>query len=166
MGRAVGADEACAIEHETHRQPLDGDVVDDLVVGALQEGRIDRHKRFVALRSQSGRKRYAVLLGDADIEGASRECLLEDVDTGAGRHRGGNGNDAVVLLRLLDQALAEYLCVGRRVGLGFDLLAGRDVELDYAVIFVVGLLGRRITLALLGHDVDQNRAFFGIADVL
>ena len=41
MGRAVGADQPGAVDREAHRQALDRDVVDDLVVAALQEGRID-----------------------------------------------------------------------------------------------------------------------------
>ena len=42
VGRAIGADQPGAVHREAHRQILDRDVVDDLVVGALQEGRIDR----------------------------------------------------------------------------------------------------------------------------
>ena len=92
--------------------------------------------------------------------------LAEDVDAGARRHRRGDGDDLVVLLRLLHQAFAEHLGVGRRVRLGLDLLAGRDVELHDAVIFVVGGFRRRVALALLGHDVDEDRPFFGVAHVL
>ena len=39
--RPVGADQPGAVHREAHRQILDRDVVDDLVVGALEEGRID-----------------------------------------------------------------------------------------------------------------------------
>ncbi len=48
MRRAVGADEAGAIDGETDGQILDGDVVDDLIVAALQECRINRGERTVA----------------------------------------------------------------------------------------------------------------------
>ena len=74
MGRAVGADEAGAIDGEAHRQALDRDVVHDLVVGALQEGRIDRGERLEALRRQARGEGHAMLLGDADVEGALREA--------------------------------------------------------------------------------------------
>jgi hypothetical protein len=47
MGRAVGADQPGAVDREAHRQLLDRDVVHDLVVGALQEGRIDRANGFM-----------------------------------------------------------------------------------------------------------------------
>ena len=89
----------------------------DLVVGALQEGRVDRAERLVAFGREAGREGHGVLLGDADVEGAVRELLAEQVEPGAGRHRGGDGDDLVVLPRLLDQALGEHLGVGRRVGL-------------------------------------------------
>ena len=157
MGRPVGADEAGAVDREAHRQALDRHVVHDLVVGALQEGRIDRRERLEAFGREAGGEGHRVLLGDADIEGALRERLLEQVEAGAGRHGGGDGDDLVVLLRFLDQALGEHLGVGRRVRLGLGLRAGDDVELDDAVILVGGALGRRVALALLGDDMDQDR---------
>ena len=46
--RSVGADKAGAVHREAHRQPLDRDVVHHLVVGALQEGRIDGGERLQA----------------------------------------------------------------------------------------------------------------------
>src|SRR6266567_771921 len=40
-------------------------------------------------------------------------------------------------------------------------------ELGDAVPFVVGLLGREVPVALLGHDMDEDRPGFGaVADVL
>ena len=101
MRRTVGADQAGAVEREAHRQALDRHVVHDLVVGALQEGRVDRAERLVAFGGKPGREGHRVLLGDADVEGAMRERLAEDVDAGAGRHRGGDRDDPVVLLASL-----------------------------------------------------------------
>ena len=49
MRRAVSADETGAVHRKAHRQLLDRDVVHDLVVGALQEGRVDRNEGLVAL---------------------------------------------------------------------------------------------------------------------
>ena len=73
MGRAVGADEAGAVERKAHRQLLDGDVMHDLVIGALQEGRIDRGERLEAFGRQTRGEGDAVLLGNADIERARSE---------------------------------------------------------------------------------------------
>ena len=49
---------------------------------------------------------------------------------------------------------------------GLDLRAGDHVESVDAVIFVGGGLGRRVALALLGHDMDEHRAVGQIAHVL
>ena len=166
MGRAVGADEAGAVDGEAHGQALDRDVMHDLVVAALQEGRVDRAERLVAFGRKTGGEGHRVLLGDADVEGAVRERLVEDVDAGAGRHRRGDGDDLVVLLGFLDEALAEHVLIGRRVRLGLGLGAGRDVELDDGVVLVGGGFRRAVALALLGHDVDQDRAGLHVADVL
>ncbi len=84
MRRPVGADEAGAVDGEAHRQPLDGDVVHDLIVGALQERRIDGGERLQALGGETGGERHRVLLGDADVEGALGKLLAE---AGRGRCR-------------------------------------------------------------------------------
>ena len=81
MGRAVGADQPGAVDREAHRQVLDRDVVDDLVVGALQEGRIDRAERPHALRGEAGGEGHRMLLGDADVEGAVGECALANLSS-------------------------------------------------------------------------------------
>ncbi len=109
MGRAVGADQAGAIEHEAHRQALDRDVVHDLVVGALQEGRVDGGERLEALRRQAGRESHRVLLGDADVEGALRKALAENVDAGAARHGRRDGDDALVRSASLTSASPNTL---------------------------------------------------------
>src|SRR5262245_25134762 len=79
MRRPIGADKSGPIHHETYRQLLNGDVVHDLIVGSLQEGRIDRAERLVTLRRQTGRECHRMLLGDSDVESAIRECLAKNV---------------------------------------------------------------------------------------
>ena len=54
MGRTIGADQTGSIDRETHRQFLNGDIVHDLIVAALQKGRVDRGEGFVALGGQPG----------------------------------------------------------------------------------------------------------------
>ena len=166
MGRAVGADQAGAVDGKAHRQVLDRDVMHDLVVAALQEGGVDGAERLVAFGRKTGGKGHRMLLGDADVEGAVGERLVEDVDAGARRHGRGDADDLVVLLRFLDEALAEHVLIGRRVRLGLGLRAGGDVELDHRMIFVGGGFRRAIALALLRHDMDQDRAGLHVAHVL
>ena len=73
----------------------------------------------------------------------------------------------VVALRLGDQRLGEDLRVGRRRRRG--ALACSPVttsNFDDAVILVGRRLGRRVALALLGDDVDQDRPVsLGVAHV-
>ena len=137
MGRAVGADEAGAVDGEAHRQRLDRDVVDDLVVGALQEGRIDRGERLQALGGEAGGEGHA----RAARRCRHRSCARES----ASANRSSPVPDGIAavmatilssVLGFLDQALGEDLGVGRRVRLRLGLRAGDDVELGDAVILV------------------------------
>ena len=79
VGRAVGADEAGAVDGEAHGQALERDVVHDLVVAALQEGRVDRGEGLHAGGGEAGGEGDGVLLGDADVEAALGEALGEEV---------------------------------------------------------------------------------------
>ena len=73
MGGAVGADQAGPVHGEADRQILDRDVVDDLIVGALEEGRIDGAEGPVALGGEAGGEGHGMLLGDPDVEHPVRE---------------------------------------------------------------------------------------------
>ena len=75
MGRAIAAHQPGAIQREHHRQILQGDVVNELIVGALQERRVDRDDRLEALAGETRRERHRVLFGDRHVEIAVRESL-------------------------------------------------------------------------------------------
>ena len=138
----------------------------DLVVGALQEGRIDGAERSIAFRRQPRREGHRVLLGDADIEDPVGKDRLHPVEPGPLGHGGGDADDFLVAPRRVHQRVAEDAGVGGRVGLGLGLRAGDDVKRRHAVILVVGRLGGRIALALLGHHMDQHRSVLHLAHVL
>ena len=166
MGRAVGAHEPGAIDGEAHRQLLDRHVMHDLVIGALQEGRVDRGERPHALGRQPGGEGHRMLLGDADIEAALGELLGELVEPGARRHGRVDGDDLLVLLGHLDQRVGEHLGVARRARRRLHLRARDDVELADAVILVGRLLGRPVAVALLGDEVHEHRpVVVGVAQV-
>ncbi|GJD98052.1 hypothetical protein OCOJLMKI_5291 [Methylobacterium iners] len=165
MGGAVRAHQTRPVQAEAHGQVLQRDIVHDLVIGPLQEGRVDRHERLVALGGEPARKRDGVLLGDADVEGAGRVGTPEQVDAGAAGHGGCDRHHLGIGIRRLDQALAEHPRVGRGVGLGLGLDAGDHVELDHAVVAVGAGFRRCVALALLGDDVQQDRALVGVPHV-
>ncbi len=165
VGGAVGTDEAGPVEREHHRQVLDRDVVDQLVVAALQEGRVDRDHRLHALAGQTAGEGHRMLLGDADVEVALGEALLELDHARALAHRRRDADQALVLRRHVAQPLTEHLReggLGRRRGL-LDAFGG--VELARAVVRDRVGLGQLVAVALLGDDVQELRAL-AVAQVL
>ena len=119
MGLAVLPDEAGAVDRKAHRQFLDRDIVHDLVVGALQEGRVDRRERLHTLGREAGGEGHRVLLGDADIEAALGKPIAEEVEPGARRHRRGDRDDPLVFLGFLDQRFGEHGGVCGAFGVDF-----------------------------------------------
>ena len=114
MSRPVVAHQAGAVHREHHVQLLQADVMDDLVEAALEEGRVDRRHRLRALEGQPGGEQHGVLLRDAHVVVALGERLLEAVEAGAGVHRGGDPDHALVAARLLDERITEDGRVLRR----------------------------------------------------
>ena len=113
MGRAVCADDARAVDGKQNGQVLQGDVVHQLVVGALEEGGINGDDGLHAFASQTAGKGNGVLLGDADIEIAVGKLLFEFDQSAALAHGGGNRRQSGICRRLVAQPLAEYLRIGR-----------------------------------------------------
>ena len=73
VGFAVLADHAAPVQGQDHRQVLQADVVEHLVVGPLHEGGIDGGHRPHAPHGQPGGKGDGVLLADAHVIEAVRE---------------------------------------------------------------------------------------------
>ena len=92
MGGAVGADDTGAVDGEQYRQVLQCHIVHQLVVGALQEGGINRHHGLDATAGQAGSKSNGVLLGNADIEIAFGKASLKFHQSAAFTHGRGNGD--------------------------------------------------------------------------
>ncbi len=99
-----------------------------------------------------------MLFGNADVKGTIREPFGKDIDPGTRRHGGRNRGDLVIGFGKSGQRFAVDLGVGRCIGCGLGLFAGDNVELGDTMILVGGIFGRAIALALLGHDMNQDRA--------
>ena len=156
MARAVRAGDAGAVEAEHDRQTMEGDVVHDLVPRPVEERRVDRHDRTQAAHRHAGGRRHRVLLGDADVEAAVGEPVLERQQPGRARHRGGDRDDARVGLGFLDDRLGERLGVA-----GGDGLRWPDERVEHRCVvevLLVVVLGRRIAATLLRQDVHEDRA--------
>jgi hypothetical protein len=128
VGGAVVGRETGAVQAEDDGELLEADVVDDLVVRALEEGRVDCDDGLEAAGGEAGCEEDGVLLGDADVEELARERLCENGESGAARHGAGDTDDAVVELGLAHEGAAEDLLVGRSGAGGGAAVAGGDVE--------------------------------------
>ena len=109
MRRAVGTDNAGAVQREHHRQILQCHVVDQLVVGALQEGGINRHHRLEPLAGQAGGEGNRMLLGDADIVIALGKALMEINHARALAHGRRDAHQPRILVGHIAQPVAEDL---------------------------------------------------------
>jgi hypothetical protein len=157
VGRAVRADETGAVDRERDGQLLQVHVVHELVVRALQEGRVDRDHRPQAPRREAGRERHRVLLGDPDVEIAVREALGELHEAGALAHRRRDRDDARVALGHLAQPVPEHLRVGRR-RLRRRQQADLRVERRHAVVLDRFGRRRRVAVPLFRPHVQEARA--------
>jgi hypothetical protein len=81
-----------AVEAEHHRQPVEPDVVGDLVDGPGQEGGVHREDRAQPAHGHPGGGGDGVLLGDADVDQATREALAEGEEARGVGHGGGDGH--------------------------------------------------------------------------
>ena len=75
MSRAVAADQTRAVQREYHRKILQGDVVNELVISALQERRINRDDGLEAFACKTRGKRNRVLFGYRHVEITVRKAL-------------------------------------------------------------------------------------------
>ncbi|CPQ20226.1 Uncharacterised protein [Bordetella pertussis] len=158
VGRAVGAHQAGAVQREGDIQVLQRHVVHQLIVAALQEGGIDGHHGLLPLTGQPGGERHGVLLGDAHVEIALREALLELDQPAALAHGRRDAPQPLVALGHVAQPLAEHLregLAGRRLGL---LDADGGVELARAVVEHGIGLGQLVALAFAGDHVQELQA--------
>ena len=154
MGCSVSAHEARAVDGEPDGQPLDGDIVNDLVVTALEEGRVHRAKGFHAAGCQTCREGDTVLFRDADVETAASVALGEEVEAGAVWHRCGHGADLVVFGGLGQQAFGEDTGVAGRIRRGFLLFSSDHVEFRGCVAAITGAFGGSVAFALFCHDME------------
>ena len=159
MGGAIGTDDAGTVEHKCDGELLDTDVVDQLVVGPLQEGAVDRHDRAQPLTGHTGGQGHRMLFGDAHIHVLGGDRLLQEIKPGPRGHGRRDPHHATVLLAELDQGLAKHLAVaGWLRSLRGNRLAGAQVEGRLGVIAHLIGFGVGIPLALLGDHMNQHRA--------
>ena len=136
MRGTIRTDEACAIDGKANGQPLDGNVMHHLVVGALEESRVNRSKRLIPLRCKACCKCHSVLFGYADIETAVWKFFGKNIDAGSIWHCRCNTDNLVIGFGKLAQRIAKNLGVRGCVGHRFFLRASDNVKTGHPMIFV------------------------------
>ena len=155
MGCTVAADEAGPVEREYHRQILQRDVVNELIVGALQERRINRDHRFEPLGGESRGEGDRMLLGNRHVVVALGESLREFNEARALAHRRGDPDDGGIAFGHVAQPLAENLRVGRPGARFLEYHPARGIEWARAVPFDRIRLRGRVALAFARDDMQE-----------
>ena len=149
--RPVVSGKSRAVDGERHREALQADVVNDLIVGALEKRRIDADDRAHALGGETRGEGDRVLLGNADVEEAIGIDRLELGKRRSGRHRRRDGDDPWIVFGELDHRLGEDILVFWRRWRRPRHRRSRDGMTPLAV-------GRRPGEAssLFGHHVQEH----------
>ncbi len=160
MGLPVGADDTAAIDSEQYRQILDGDVVNHLIISALQKSRVNCHDRTITANSKPSGEGDGVLLGDSHIEILLRVLAGESHHAGAFTHGRGNRHQPAVACGGFRQPLTKDGRVGgQRPFLAFRQSTAGWIEFRHGVPTDRILFGGGVAFAFLGHDVQQLRPF-------
>lgn len=91
MRLTIGRDKTGTVNAEDHILFQQVDVMNDLIVGTLEECGINTHHREHSLAGQTGRKSHSVLFCHANIKKALGVRMVEELQASAIFHGGGNG---------------------------------------------------------------------------
>src|SRR5713226_750360 len=156
MRRSIGTHQTSSVEGEDHMQILDADIVQDLIVAALQEGGIDRHDRCPTLGRHSCRKGHRMLLGNTDIIGAAGKLARQFIDAGAAPHGSRDSHHFRVFFGQPDQRGGKDVREGRDRTLFLLGFTRQDVERTYAMVLDRILLGRPISFPFPADHVHKR----------
>ena len=156
VGRSVVSDHSGSVENHAHRQILDGNVVNNLVVTTLHKSGVDADERFQSLARHTCSHGDGMLLSNTNVEGSLGEATSEDIHSGTARHGSGDSDNGPVLGGGIDQRVCKNRSEGRSDRLTLHLGTGSEVELSNSVHPVACLLSWRIAVSLDGLEVKKN----------
>ena len=108
MGLAVPGNKACAVDRKHHIFLQQIDIVNDLIIGALQKGGINADYRQHSLTCKACCKGDSVLLCHSDIKKACWMAVCKKLKTGAIFHRCCNGTEILIFLPFCHECFAKY----------------------------------------------------------
>ncbi len=113
---AIWAGQSGAVQHESHRQVLQGDFLEDLIVASLQERTVDIHDRPQAGLGLTGGKGNGVGFADAHVKEAIGKLVTHRFQFVALAHRGRQHRHAGIFAHTLQNGIARHVGVSRRTG--------------------------------------------------
>ena len=154
---AVFADNTATIQSKNHREVLDANIMQHLVIGPLQKGGINGYHRTNAFHGQTGGEGDGVLFTDPHIKKTIRVMEPEIHQAGAVGHGRSDSHNTMVLPSQLDQGVAEYSSICGKVAHRLFRFTGLQIKATQAVKAGGIAFGRFVAFALGGEDMDQDR---------
>ena len=155
VGGPIGTDNAGPVDSQGHIQFLYADVVDQLVIGSLQEGRVDCDHGLQAVAGGTSGESQRMLFGDTNVEVPGRVVLGKLHQPGTLAHRRRDSYQPLIAGCHIAQPVTEHLGVGA-LSLPLLHLAGGWVEGPDTVEGDRFALGRFEALAFLGYYVQET----------
>ena len=157
VGLAVSPNQAGPIHRKHHMKLQDRNIVDQHIIGPLEEGGIDRNHRDHSLLGKPGGHCHGVALRYAGVTEALRMLGGKGIQACAALHGGSNGADAGIFVRKRGKGGSEGL--GEADGPPSCGGAGLRIEGADAVEQIGVLLRRLIALSFLRDHVQDHGLF-------
>ena len=158
MGRPVLADKSGTVQAYHDRKVLKRNVVDNLVVCPLGEGRVDVAERPHSSGGESCGKGHGMLLCNADIEEPVRHLFRQKVHPATGRHGWSNAYNLRIMFGQIEKRLSEHVLIAADAVSGRNSLACLRVENAGCMPDGLLLLRRSIPLSFFGYYMQDARS--------
>ena len=158
--RSVFSHQSGAVQTKHDGEAEQGDVMDDIVVCPLHEGRVDIAERLHSLFGHTARESGGMPFGNTHIEGTVGHGVHQLVHGAAGGHGGGYSDDFRIFLCQFYQCFPEHVLKKRRqvAGICLEAFSGFRIELARCVPDVRILLGRFEAFSLHGVQMQYFRS--------
>ena len=153
MGCTICSDQTGTIQRKRHIQILQGNVMNQLIIGTLQKGRVNRDNRLLAFASDPRSKRDRMLFSNPHVKVTAWKAAVKLHHAAAFAHGGSNTDQTRIVIGHIVYPVSKYLCKGGfRCG-GRFLNPDRWIKFPRSVIQNGIGFCQLVALPLFGHDV-------------
>ena len=161
MCGTVFTHQSCTVEADDNGEIQDGEVMNDIVVGALGESTVDVAERQQPVLCHSAGERHGMAFGNTHVEGALRHLLHHDVHRTSCWHGRSHSHYLWILFCEFKQGFAKYLLEFRRLVLTVFTNTFTSIYVKFSGCMPDGCLVfcRCITISFLRVQMEQLRTF-------